>query len=269
MKTDFMSSAHPISPEDIRALRRDKYDDDPNADLRADLERLADGEPLAYVIGWVPFLGLRIDLGSRPLIPRAETEWWTELLIARLREKFGSHAFSLIDLCAGSGCVGLAVLQAFPHARVSFGELMPTHAARIRKNLEENGLDAARADIRVSDLFGAFETAETSGAPETSETFDVIATNPPYIPEGRKLDAGVTGFEPHEALFGGAGGLTLIRSIIARAERHLLPGGELWIECDMANAAEARDLACDQGLAAELHIDPYGRPRLVVAYLGQ
>lgn len=262
MDSPFLPS--PVPPEDIRALRRDKYGDDPDADLAEDVARLAAGEPLAYVIGWVPFLGLNIFLDSRPLIPRPETEWWTEKLVAHLREAFGDRPFSFLDLCAGSGCIGLAVLKAFPQARVSFGELSPEHCALIRENLEANGLDAARADIRESDLFDAFAGEAHGGS--GSGRFDCVAANPPYVPEGRELDAGVVDFEPHEALFSGPDGLALIRRIAQEAPFYLNEGGELWLECDSAHAEDAQALLVASGLAAELHTDLYGRPRLLVAY---
>ena len=75
-----------VSEADFRSLIDDKYDGSTENRhlLRADIARLAAGEPLAYVIGWVPFLGLRIYLDSKPLIPRPETEWWTEELAAHL-----------------------------------------------------------------------------------------------------------------------------------------------------------------------------------------
>ena len=102
-----------LSTEDYRALVRDKYDGDQHADLSADIARLAQGEPLAYVIGWQPFLGLSIDLSTRPLIPRPETEWWTELLIQELKKQFPSAPFTLLDLCSGSivriSCIGCPV----------------------------------------------------------------------------------------------------------------------------------------------------------------
>ncbi|MEA2701933.1 MAG: release factor glutamine methyltransferase [Candidatus Parcubacteria bacterium] len=244
------------SPEDIRALRRDKYGDDPDADLSRDLERLASGEPLAYVIGWIPFLGLRIYLDSLPLIPRPETEWWTEKLVAHLGVRFGDGEFSFLDLCTGSGAIGLAVLGALPNARVTFAELVPDHVALIRKNLEENGLDASRAFICESDLFSAL----------ADRKFDVIAANPPYIPEGRALSESVTGFEPSEALFAGLDGLSLIRRIAAEAPQHLRAGGELWLECDTGHAQAAKELFGTSGRSAELHTDQYGRPRLLVSY---
>jgi len=238
--------------EDVEALIRDKYAGDRGADMIDDLLRLTKGEPLAYVIGWSPFLGLTVHLDSRPLIPRPETEWWTEQLLAHLTERFGNGSFTFLDLCAGSGAIGLAVLAVFPGAKVSFGELVPEHAALIRKNIKENGLDASRADIRTGDLFAPFE----------SERFDVIASNPPYIPEGRTLASSVTGYEPEVALYSGADGLDLIRRIASEVPAHLKSAGALWMECDIQNIEEARNLLGDR---AEIRNDQYGRPRLLVA----
>ncbi len=250
---------------DLELLVRDKYDGDASRVSEEDTTRLAAGEPLAYVIGWQPFLGLRIGLDSKPLIPRPETEWWTELLIAHLREKFGDQPLAFLDLCAGSGAIGLSLLKSFPNARVSFGELKAEHCEQIRKNIELNGLDAARADIRESDLFAAFLQAD--GAPMR---FDVIATNPPYIPENRELDDSVAKYEPHEALFSGSDGLDLITRIANEAGAHLVSGGELWMECDSSNARSAQQLLADAGATrARLLDDLYGRPRLLVAYYGQ
>lgn len=234
-------------------MRRDKYGDDATADLQADIARLHAGEPLAYVIGWIPFLGLRIYLDSHPLIPRPETEWWTEKLITHLKDTFGDAPFSLLDLCSGSGAIGLSILNEFPNARVTFGEIDKDHGALIKKNIDANSLDASRALVCASDLF--------SGLPEGP--YDVIATNPPYIPENRELDLSVREFEPARALFSGADGLTLIERIAKEAPRHLKSGGELWLECDSEHADEARGLF---GEHAQLHNDQYGRPRLVVSY---
>jgi len=97
---------------EIGQLLRDKYGGDPKADLTQDIARLDAGEPLAYVIGWIPFLGLTIRLDSHPLIPRPETEWWTEELIAHLKDLFGDTPFRLLDMCAGSGAIGFKCFKA-------------------------------------------------------------------------------------------------------------------------------------------------------------
>lgn len=241
-----------ISHEDRRSLIQDKYEGNTEADLREDIVRIQKGEPLAYVIGWTPFLHQKIYLDSRPLIPRPETEWWTTLLIEHLRERFGDTPFSVLDMCAGSGAVGIAILAALPRAHVSFAEIEESHLATIRKNLEANGIPAGRADIRESNVFSAFE----------GEMFDVIAANPPYIPAGRELPESVSSFEPKEALFSGKDGMNVIRAIAKDAGEHLTIGGELWMECDIDNVVEA----CDLIAKCQIHTDQYGRPRLLVGY---
>ncbi|MES2225997.1 MAG: HemK/PrmC family methyltransferase [Patescibacteria group bacterium] len=243
---------------DLELLIRDKYDGDVAQVTDEDRERLAAGEPLAYVIGWIPFLGIQVHLDSKPLIPRPETEWWTELLLMHLRERFGNEPFSFLDLCAGSGAIGLAVLRAFPEAAVTFAELIPEHCELIEKNIRENDLLRKSTMIYHSDVF--------EGIPMDAR-FDCIATNPPYIPEGRALDTSVTRFEPAEALFAGSDGLSIIRRIAAGARERLSPGGEIWMECDITNIEAASVLLL--GSAAyrtDIRSDLYGRPRLVVAY---
>ncbi|MES2668116.1 MAG: peptide chain release factor N(5)-glutamine methyltransferase [Patescibacteria group bacterium] len=244
---------------DRASLIRDKYGGDAAADLTEDTARLESGEPLAYVIGWVPFMGLRILLDSRPLIPRPETEWWTEELIKHLKERFGDRAFRLLDLCAGSGAIGLAVAARFPRAEVTLAELIPAHVAQISRTLAENGLDEARARIIESDGFDALAG--------TDFPFDVIVSNPPYVPTGRALEPSVTGHEPSEALYSGADGLDLIRRIAREIPAHIAPGGEAWLECDISNIDEAKELLLAGGASsAFIRTDLYGRPRIVVGY---
>jgi release factor glutamine methyltransferase len=244
--------------DNLAHLIQDKYDGDASKVTREDRDRLASGEPLAYIIGWIPFLGLRIGLGSRPLIPRPETEWWTERLIERLKGEFGDRPFSLLDLCAGSGAIGLAVLKEVPHAKVSFGEIRPEHCRQIRENLSANGLDASRADIRESDLFAAFDA---------DARWDIIAANPPYVPDSRTLEDSVSGHEPAEALFAGSDGLSVIRKIAEESPQLMAGGGELWLEADIGNVADAKALLETAGAArAEILTDHYDRQRVVVSY---
>ena len=266
-----------ISREDLDALRNEKYSGALDADMSVDIARLEAGEPLAYVIGTMPFLGLSIGLDSRPLIPRPETEWWTELLINHLnttiygcievegrnegneekKEAGMSEKVQVLDMCAGSGAIGLAVLKHCPYAYVSFGELSPEHTKQIQENLEINALDASRADIRQGDLFESFK----------NETFSIIATNPPYIPNIRTLSESVSAYEPREALFAGADGLELITRILKEAPHYLAEKGELWMECDISNIETASALAIAEGASyTKIRTDQYGRPRLLVAY---
>ncbi|MBU0749949.1 HemK family protein methyltransferase [Patescibacteria group bacterium] len=240
-----------IPREDIESLIRDKYEGDRFVDLTSDIERLRRGEPLAYVIGWIPFLDLHIDLTSKPLIPRTETEWWTEQLIQHLQETNGDTPFSLLDLCAGSGAIGLAVLSTFPHATVTFSELVPAHGEQIIQNAAINGIDASRVDVRVGNVF----------EPIGTDTFDIIATNPPYIPSDRTLEDTLS-FEPSEALYSGSSGMDVITRICTEAQDHINLNGELWMECDVSNIEMAQALIP----GSTIRTDQYGRPRVLVGY---
>src|SRR3989344_2568007 len=148
-------------------------------------------EPEAYKLGWVPFLGLKIWLDSKPFIPRPETEWWTEKLIRELGTEF-----AVLDLCAGSGAIGCAILKYVSNVKVYFGEIDPAHEATIRKNIRENGLDETRVHIGIGDLFEPFGDTQ----------FDIIAANPPYVSDARELPASVADYEPALALRAGPDG---------------------------------------------------------------
>ncbi|MHB8860273.1 MAG: HemK/PrmC family methyltransferase [Minisyncoccota bacterium] len=236
--------------KDERWLLEEKFGGQETEEFERDKKRLAAGEPLGFVIGWQPFLGLKIYLDSKPLIPRTETEWWVEQLL-KVRT---SDVLTFLDLCAGSGAIGCAALARLPAASVSFGEIDPTHEATISKNIRGNDLDASRADVRIGDLFEPFGNMQ----------FDLIAANPPYIPSGRTLEASVADYEPSLALFSGDDGLDVIRRIALELPKRLAPGGVAWIECDSAHAAAACALFADQGLKAEIHTDQYGKPRVIV-----
>lgn len=245
-------------------LLEEKYGGVETLEYEADKERLAKGEPLGYVVGSVPFLGLTIYLDSHPLIPRSETEWWTDQFLAYLEAKLpsklahplGSEAskFSFLDLCAGSGAIGCAALARLPQAQVYFGEVDPAHASTIRKNVDFVSPHFNPENIRIGDLFEPFGDMR----------FDVIAVNPPYIPSDRPLPASVAGYEPPLALFAGDDGLDLIRRIASALPAHLTKAGVAWIECDSAHAAEACALFAAQGLSAEIRNDQYDRPRVLV-----
>jgi len=233
--------------------------------------RLLD-EPEAYAIGWQPFLGLKIYLDSRPLIPRPETEWWIEKLLSERTEeksvvRLGLAARSatdfssarerhlkFLDLCAGSGAIGCAALARLPNAQVYFGEIDPAHEATILKNIRENNLDESRADIRIGDLFEPFGNMK----------FNVIAVNPPYIPAGRELPVSVANYEPAIALRSGADGLDLVGRIAVELPRYLERDGVAWIECDSPAAAAAAGLFTAQGFTAEIRTDQYDKQRIIV-----
>lgn len=261
--------------KDEKWLLEEKYRGVVTPLFETDCERLAKGEPLAYVIGSQPFLGLSIHLDSHPLIPRVETEWWAEQLFNTvIVPKSGMPAkLKFLDLCAGSGAIGCGALAKLLHAEIYFGELNRAHKTTILKNIRENNLDETRAHVCIGDLFEPFRATNFSCPYSDLEkwkyscgdmTFDIIAANPPYIPSGCTLDTSVVDYEPHQALFSGADGLELICRIARELPPHLNPGGQAWIEVDSTHAAAACALFTDQGISASIRTDQYDKPRIVV-----
>lgn len=242
-------------------LLEEKYDGVKNDAFVADCARLEAGEPLAYVIGWVPFLDCRIYLDSTPLIPRPETEYWTELAIAEIQKTDATtkRPLRILDLCAGSGAIGVAVAKALPTTHLAFAELDPAHLPTIERNLTKNlpfewKVLEERLTVLESDLFAA-----------VSDSYDFILTNPPYIdPVLDRAEAAVKAHEPHSALYGGEDGLELIAQIIATAPTHLNPGGQLWIEHEPEQAAAIARLGTEGGYTTTTHNDQYGQHRFSV-----
>lgn len=229
-------------------LLREKYQGVTSPAYATDLERLHAGEPLAYIIGHIPFLSVNIYLDSRPLIPRSETEYWAGRVIETLLARTGTDDIRVLDLCAGSGCIGAAVLKGCPRARVDFAEKDEKHHETIMKNLRENGIDLARAGIFGGDLFERI-----------TGTYHVILTNPPYIDSALdRVDESVLAHEPHEALYGGTGGFELISRIIADARSHLAPCGVLYIEHEPEQVYQIRTCAHENGFSALVYPDQYG-----------
>lgn len=243
-------------------LLQEKYNGVKTAAFAADCARLAAGEPLGYLIGHIPFLNCTIHLDSHPLIPRVETEFWTEQAITTVSNQRGRTPL-ILDLCAGSGAIGVAVAKGVPEALVTFTELDPLHLPTIEKNLTANipewfnRLNHYR--ITISNLFST-----------VTGKFDYILTNPPYIDAAADtVDADVAAHEPHLALFGGVAGMEIIARIIAEAPQHLTPAGQLWIEHEPAQVEAITALALNHGFTIVTHPDQYDIPRFSVLTMAQ
>lgn len=234
--------------QEIQWLLNDKHNGIQSDAFHADIKRLESGEPLAYIIGWVPFCGTKIYLDSHPLIPRPETEYWTKLAIDEVKEK---EAPRILDLCAGSGCVGVAVMKAIPESKVDFVEIDESHHPTILKNIRDNGIDENRARIFGGGLFE-----------NVTDQYDVILTNPPYInPElSDRIGESVRDQEPDLALFGGNGGMELIGKILAQIPQFLKPSGVLYMEHEPEQADEIQRLL--SGIVS--HKDQFGVVRFSV-----
>jgi release factor glutamine methyltransferase len=228
----------------------EKYNGEKTSGFFADLERLQDGEPLAFILGHIPFLSADISLDSRPLIPRVETEFWVSKAIEEMRT-YETSPLRILDLCSGSGCIGIAAAKALPLSTVHFGEIDKVHHATIIKNIASNGIDASRTRVFGGSLF------------ENAEPFyDFILCNPPYIANGSAHVAeSVKRFEPEIALYGGQDGLDLIRTIVNEAKKQLSKNGVLYIEHEPEQSEALQAFASGAGLAVTTHNDQYDVPR--------
>lgn len=161
----------------------------------------------------------------------------------------------VLDMCAGSGCIGVALAKAVPEAHVDFAELDPQHLPTIEKNLRDNiphysnRLEYHR--VVQSDLFK-----------NIAGRYGYIFSNPPYIdPTLDRAEPSVKDFEPHAALYGGENGLALIERIIEDSPNYLEPQGQLWLEHEPEQSSAIQKLAGENGYAATTHLDQYGVER--------
>ena len=198
------------------------------AQLEAMLERRRAGEPVQYILGSADFMGLKFQVGPGVLIPRQDTETLVEAALIALQTLGDSP--SVLDLCAGSGCIGLSLASLAPHARVTLADASREALEIARRNMHALSV---KAELRHGDLFAAVGR----------ERFDLIASNPPYIPRGElaELQREVQ-YEPRLALDGGPDGLDFYRRIAGEAERHLNPGGSIYLEVGMGQAPAVLEL---------------------------
>ena len=232
------------------------------AAVEQQVERLAQrhlaGEPVAYLIGEWEFYGLPLDISESVLIPRPDTEVLVEQALSRLQ---GVSEPRILDLCAGSGCVGLALAKHLSGSRVVLGEL------------DEGALRICRQNIRRNDLTGRVVSLQMNALekpPAHLGEFDAIVSNPPYIPDGdiAGLDVSVRDYEPHLALRGGEDGLDFYRAICAQWRTALRADGRLLFEVGIGQADNVLRIMRSCGFGdVEITPDLNGIPRVVEGVL--
>ena len=202
------------------------------------MERRLAGEPVAYIIGEWEFYGLSLEVSKDVLIPRMDTEVLAErgILLARA----AGEGARVLDLCAGSGCVGLAVAANVPECRAVLADV--SEAAR----------KLCKANIRRCDLNARVPCVHADALESPAAAlwdFDVIVCNPPYIPTGdiAGLDVSVRAYEPHSALDGGADGLDFYRAIAERWGKALRLGGSLVFEVGIGQAPDVEQILAMNG----------------------
>ncbi|KFI58508.1 peptide chain release factor N(5)-glutamine methyltransferase [Bifidobacterium choerinum] len=235
------------------------------ADYSAMLARRERREPLQYIVGHVPFRYLDIKVGPGVFIPRQETELLVDEAIGWVTRN-GLYCPRVVDLCAGSGAIGLAIATEVPGAQVWGVEKDVLAAQWTRRNVQETG--AVFPDITANyHLEIADATCPTTLA-QLDGTVDVVVSNPPYIPLTDVPEQfEVREYDPQTALYGGsADGMMVPERIIVRAAALLRPDGVLIMEHDVTQTDRTVAFARASGFAdARTEIDLTGRPRYLVA----
>jgi release factor glutamine methyltransferase len=201
------------------------------------LERRIAGEPAAYLIGEWSFCDLTLEVNPSVLIPRIDTEVIAERVVDVGRSM--PPSCRVLDLCTGSGCIGLTVAAHVDESRVVLADWSEEALAVAHSNARRNHLNNAVC-VRVNAL---------EEPPEMLGSFDIIVSNPPYIPTDdiAGLDCSVRDYEPHMALDGGTDGLDFYRNITSRWKSLLRPGGMMIFEVGYNQADAVEQLMVEQG----------------------
>ncbi|MCX6738326.1 MAG: peptide chain release factor N(5)-glutamine methyltransferase [Candidatus Parcubacteria bacterium] len=248
-----MNKSQEFFEKQINWLLKEKYQGKLTARAKTDIEKLKRGEPLDYLIGFAEFLGTKIDLKKKPLIPRPETEYWVEKAIEEIKKRKNER--ECLDLFSGSGAIGIAVLKNVPNARVDFGEIDKDFLWQIRFNLRLNKLDKRKSAVIQTDIFKNIK-----------KKYDFVLVNPPYIAKGRKKKAqeSVLKYEPRNALFASKDGLLYIKRFLKQAKNYLKPNGKVYLEFDSFQKPEINRLLKKEGYKNfEFFKDQYNRWRYV------
>ena len=236
----------------------EKYaQDDVIVSMEAAVKRLAAGEPMAYVMGEWEFYGLNLIVTPDVLIPRDDTVAVAEIAIRQAL--FLEEKPRILDLCTGSGCIGLAIASRVKDAKVTLADLSREALAIAKKNVTLHKMTGRVSCVQVDAL---------KEPPAFLGQFDMIVSNPPYITtkEMGELERSVSDFEPHLALWGGADGLDFYRSIARRYHKCLKPGGYLCFEFGDTQGDDVCQILTENGFTIRDRVRDYNqRERAVIA----
>lgn len=229
--------------QSLKTLTKTEFD---NAEAIA--KRMSDGTPLQYALGYCEFYGIKIAVNKNVLIPRPETEELVEKAIATIKEK--QTQCDVLDLCTGSGAIAVAIAKN-TNAKVSACDVS---VGAIDVALANSLNTGVRVDFSKGDMWGAV----------ANKAFDVIVSNPPYIPTSdvQKLDSKVKDFEPQLALDGDSDGLKFYRIIANKLDEHLKDDGVLLLEFGAGQADDIK--AIFDGYDVEILKDIEGLDRIAV-----
>ena len=213
--------------------------------------------PLAQILGRQSFYGLDFFVNEDVLIPRADTECLVDLVLedyADLAKQAGSSSLNILDLCTGSGCIGISVAKHLPYQELLLVDLSEKALAVAKKNAEKHL--GENVTLLQSDLLTGVR----------GKKFSLLLSNPPYIVSRviPGLDREVSEYEPKMALDGGEDGLVFYRRIAKEAKAVLLPGARLYLEIGYDQGESVKDIFQKEGYeAVEVFPDLAGNPRVL------
>ena len=217
------------------------------------------GEPVAYITGTWEFYGLPMTVTPDVLIPRMDTE----VLVDAAKALLLGHKMDarILDLCCGSGCITCALGHELPATKLVAVDISASALEVCRKNVAQN---------RLSSRVICMQADATASPPLGLGQFDMIVSNPPYIPSGEilRLDNSVRDYEPVWALDGGADGLRFYKAIIKYWKSLLRPGGFLLCEAGEGQAEAVREMLCSAGFdRTDIRKDTIGVERVVIGQI--
>ncbi len=247
--------------EEVVSQREMYASQDVCAAMEDAVARVVAGEPLAYILGEWSFYGMNLYVDKNVLIPRDDTCAVAQLAIKR--GLFLDQDPRILDLCTGSGCIGLAIANRVKDARVTLADISKEALAVAKKNIVRHKLSARVSCVQADALRnpGAF-----------LGKFDMIVSNPPYVTakEMQELEPSVKNYEPHLALFGGEDGLDFYRSIAENYKSALKPGGYLCLEFGMGQGDAVCEILQKNGFTILDRVQDFNeRERAVLAQYGR
>ncbi|MDB5390928.1 MAG: modification methylase, HemK family [Planctomycetaceae bacterium] len=246
------------------------------AQMRDLVKRRANAEPVAYLVGHREFFGLDFNVTKDVLIPRPDTETLVVQLLERanvlamgnsppaaegeaVKPAKNAAELRILELCTGSGCIAITAAVNLPKAKVLATDISPDALKIATDNATKHSV-LERLEFRAGDLFQA--------VPDDAK-FDLIASNPPYVPDGEiaGLDPDVRDHEPMLALRAGPDGMRLLTPIVENAGRYLVPGGWLLLETGIEQSPLTQQALESNAEFQEVRVvkDLAGRPRVVLA----
>jgi len=226
--------------------------------VRELIKRRAQREPLQHILGSTCFCGLEIAVNRHVLIPRPETELLAEQGWTFLNQRPERPAAAALDFGTGSGCVAVALAVKSPAAQILAFDIAPEAIEAAQRNATQNGVAS-----RIRFLLGNGLAAVPAGL-----VFDLIISNPPYIPtaEINKLEPEVRDYDPRVALDGGADGLKFYRQLAGEAGRLLKPDGKVMLEFGDGQEKPLAELFEKENWIVERVVEDYtNRPRILIA----